>query len=75
MKECKKGKCVPAVVTDTCENIIEVFCQNCTKLMTQREHKEYFDKWIPKFEKKFKQVYSRIRPNMILEMKWKVSDE
>ena len=31
--------------------------------MTQREHKEYFDKYIPWFEKKFKQEYPRTRPN------------
>ena len=63
IKKCKKGKCVPAAVTDTCENIVDVFCQNCTNPMTQREHKEYFDKYIPWFEKKFKQEYPRTRPN------------
>ena len=63
IKKCKKEKCVPVIANDMNGNVIEVFCQNCTKAMTQREHKEYFDKYIPWFEKKFKWEYSMIRPN------------
>jgi len=67
IKKCKKGKCVPVASTNKCGSIIEVFCQNCTAPMTQREHKEYFDKWIPWFEKKFNTVYSKERPDYALE--------
>ena len=62
-EEFKKGECLPVAYTDKCRNVVEVFCQNCTKPMTQREHKEYFDEYIPWFEKKFKQEYSMGRPN------------
>lgn len=67
IKKCKKGKCVPVASTDKNGSVIEVFCQNCTKDMTQREHKEYFDKYIPWFEKKFNVVYPRERLDYDLE--------
>lgn len=58
-----KGECVPVATTGKNGKVIEVFCQDCTKPMTLKEHKEYFDKYIPWFEKKFKQKYSIARPN------------
>jgi len=58
---CKE--CIPCAATMENNKIIEVFCQSCARPMTQREHKEYFDKYIPWFEKKFNIVYSRERPD------------
>ena len=57
------GECVPVAATDKSGNVIEVFCQDCTKPMTLKEHKEYFDKYIPWFEDKFKQEYTKARPS------------
>lgn len=58
------GECVPAAVTDKSGNVVDVFCQDCVKPMTQEEHKEYFNKYIPWFEKKFKKISKhRARPN------------
>ncbi len=57
------GECVPAVATDKNGNVLDVSCQNCAKPMTLKEHKEYFDKYIPWFEKKFNRKYLYERPN------------
>lgn len=55
----RPGECVPAAAMMEENTIIEVFCQNCVRPMTQREHKEYFDKYIPWFEQKFNCEYQK----------------